>query len=75
MTRLGTLCMSLLLCSERAVLADYPENYLSEELGATVATSAKLRGSVNPNALRSSGPISVVAAGSGIFNEATLHRR
>lgn len=39
-------------------VASYPRNYLSEELGASVFTEAKLTGPFEPNSLRSDGPVS-----------------
>ncbi|MBW8040553.1 MAG: hypothetical protein FVQ85_11185 [Planctomycetes bacterium] len=40
------------------VFAKYPQNFLSQKLGAKVQTAAKLIGPFDPNALLSDGPIS-----------------
>jgi hypothetical protein len=56
--RFGILLATVTLYCCKPVLAEYPQNYLSEKLGAKVVTPAKLTGPFEPNALLSDGPIS-----------------
>ena len=53
---LAALAAVLSLCGP--VFAAYPQNHLSDKLGARVLTSSKLTGPFKPDALLSDGPVS-----------------
>ena len=58
-SRFGTLLtLAAVLSSWPVAIAEYPQNWLSQELGARVSAAAKLAGPFEPNALLSDGPIS-----------------
>ena len=52
------LALAAVLHSYEAAFAAYPQNYLSDKLGAEVSAAAKLTAPFEPNALLSDGPIS-----------------